>query len=176
MTDTVPDPIDAVLRSDHAAITRDLAGLRSADPQHAAGLFAQLSADIVRHFVAEEQYLLPAAREYLDGGEQLTSDQFAEHERIEGLLRHLDDEEGQPVDTTVGELERALAAHIELVEGDVLPALVARLDPARLAELGEGALGAEQLAPTHPRALVFKSTTLSKVTSWLEGLIDKSTS
>ena len=174
MTETVPDPIDAVLRSDHAAIMRDLAGLRSADPQHAAGLFTQLSADIVRHFVAEEQYLLPEVREYLDGGEQLSTDQFAEHERVEGLLRHLDDEEDQPVETTVDELGRALEEHVAVIEGEVLPALVSRLDPARLAELGEGALGAEQLAPAHPRSVVFKSTTLSKVTSWLEGLVDKS--
>lgn len=174
MTDTVPDPIDAVLHSDHAAITRDLAGLRSADSQHAGDLFTQLSADIVRHFVAEEQYLLPEVREHLEGGEQLSADQFAEHERIEGLLRHLDDEEDQPVETTMDELDRALAAHVQLIEGQVLPALVELLDPARLAELGEGALGAEQLAPAHPRSLVFKSTTLSKVTSWLEGLVDKS--
>jgi hypothetical protein len=174
MTETVPDPIDAVLRSDHAAITRDLAGLRSADPQHAARLFSQLSADIVRHFVAEEQYLLPAVRENLPDGDQLSSDQFAEHERIEGLLRRLDDDESQAVGVTIDALQLAMTDHVDMVEGTLLPALVERLDARQLAELGEGALGAEQLAPAHPRSLVFKSATLSKVTSWLEGLIDKS--
>lgn len=174
MTESVPEPIDAVLRSDHAAISRDLAGLRSADPQQAGEQLITLSADLVRHFVAEEQYLLPAVREHLDGGERISSEQFAEHERIETLLRRLDDEDDQPVETTMAELEQAIGEHVRYVEQTVLPALGARLDPDALAELGEGALGAEQLAPTHPRAFVPKSAAVSKVTSWLEGLIDKS--
>ncbi len=173
MTSTTPDPIDAVLRSDHAAITRDVAVLRT-DATGAGDRFTQLSADIVRHFVAEEQYLLPAVRKHLDGGEQLSDDEFAEHERIEKILRRLDDDDDQPVEVTIGELERALAEHAGRQESSLIPQLVAVLDADTLAELGEGALGAEQLAPTHPRAFVPKSATLSKLTSWIEGLVDKS--
>lgn len=174
MTETVPDPIDAVLRSDHAAISRDLAALRRTDPQQAGELFTALSADLVRHFVAEEQYLLPAVRDHLDDGDRISAEQFAEHERIEATLRRLDDEDDQPVEATVTELERAVREHVGHIEQTILPALAARVDAGTMAELGEGALGAEQLAPTHPRAFVPKSATLSKVTSWLEGLIDKS--
>jgi iron-sulfur cluster repair protein YtfE (RIC family) len=175
MTPTEPDPIDAVLRSDHAAITRDLAALRT-DPSGAGERFTQLSADIVRHFVAEEQYLLPAVREHLDGGEQISDEEFAEHERIEKILRRLDDDDAQPVDATVDELERALDEHINRQESTLIPHLVSAVDAASLAELGEGALGAEQLAPTHPRAFVPQSATLSKLVSWVEGLVDKSLS
>jgi len=173
MTSPEPDPIDAVLRSDHAAITRDLAALRT-DASGAGERFTQLSADIVRHFVAEEQYLLPAVRRHLEGGDRISDDEFAEHERIEKILRRLDDDDDQPVDATIGELERALAEHVSRQESSLIPQLVAALDPDTLAELGEGALGAEQLAPTHPRAVVPKSATLSKLTSWIEGLVDKS--
>jgi hypothetical protein len=174
MTETVPEPIDAVVRSDHAAISRDLAGLRTADPREVGRLFTALSADLVRHFVAEEQYLLPAVREHLDDGARISDEQFAEHERIEAVLRQLDDEDEAPVEATMTELEHAVREHVGYVEQTVLPALSARLAPNTLADLGEGALGAEQLAPTHPRAFVPKSATLSKVTSWLEGLVDKS--
>jgi len=173
MTSPEPDPIDAVLRSDHAAITRDLAALRT-DASGAGERFTQLSADIVRHFVAEEQYLLPAVRRHLEGGDRISDDEFAEHERIEKILRRLDDDDDQPVDATIGELERALAEHVSRQESSLIPQLVAALDPDTLAELGEGALGAEQLAPTHPRAFVPKSATVSKVASWIEGLVDKS--
>lgn len=173
MTSNEPDPIDAVLRSDHAAITRDLAALRT-DPSAAGHRFTQLSADIVRHFVAEEQYLLPSVRRHLDGGDQISDDEFAEHERIEKILRRLDDDDEQPVDATIAELEHALEEHVRRQESSLIPQLVAALAPDTLAELGEGALGAEQLAPTHPRAVVPKSATLSKLTSWIEGLVDKS--
>lgn len=172
MTSREPDPIDAVLRSDHEAVIRGLAELRTIDPAAAGDRFELLTADIVRHFVAEEQYLLPAVRERLDGGEQLSDAEFAEHERIENILKRLDDDSDAAAG--MGELTTAFAEHVRRQESDLIPKVVAALDPDTLAELGEGALGAEQLAPTHPRAFVPKSATLSKITSWLEGLVDKS--
>lgn len=177
MTENTPDPIEAVLHSDHEAITRDLAGLRSAgaDPGE---LFTRVTADIVRHLVAEEQYLLPAVREHLAGGERLAGDEFADHQRIEAMLRRLDDidddSDNQRVGSAVDALTDAMREHVRRQESELIPALVEKLDTATRNALGEGALGAEQLAPTHPRAFVPKSATLNKIASWLEGLVDKS--
>lgn len=173
----VSDTIDAVLRSDHAAIKRAFADLRSNSDDLATGeLFEQLSADIVRHFVAEEQYLLPAVRHQLPDGGAVSDASFAEHERIEDLLKKLDDDDDttdERIGVALGELETALDAHIQTQESVVLPALLKTSDAAELAELGQGMLGAEQLAPTHPRAFVPKSATLSKITSWVTGLVEK---
>lgn len=172
---TVPEPLDAVLRSDHEAIRRDLTALRVPGPISVGDRFARVTADIVRHFVAEEQYLLPAVRERLDGGGQLSDREFSEHHRIEAMLKHLDDASDlDQIDTRLGALTDAFAEHVRRQEAELIPQVVAAVDPATLAELGEGALGAEQLAPTHPRAFVPKSATLSKISSWLEGLVDKS--
>lgn len=176
MTET-REPIDAVLRSDHAAIVRALADVRGAtDPSEAARIFEQLCADIVRHDVAEEQYLLPAVRELLPDGEQISRTTFAEHEGIERLLRRLDDADvtEHTVGDALAELAGAIDEHVAAQERHVLPTLVATAGPERLAELGTGVLGAEQLAPTHPRSFVPKSATLSKITSWLTGLVEKS--
>jgi hemerythrin-like domain-containing protein len=176
MTETPSDSIDTVLRSDHAAIKRALADLRTNADHHAIGdLFEQLTADIVRHFVAEEQYLLPAVRDHLDDGEAISDASFAEHEQIEDLLKKLDhdDTNDEQIGAALGELEQALDTHIATQESNVLPALVKASDRAELAELGQGVLGAEQLAPTHPRAFVPKSATVSKITSWLAGLVEK---
>lgn len=173
-TDTVPDPLDAVLRSDHAAIQRDLAALRAPGPVDVGERFARVTADIVRHFVAEEQYLLPVVRERVDGGDQLSAAEFAEHHRIEAMLKRLDDEDAADPGTGIAALTEAFAAHVRRQEAELIPRVVAVVGADTLAELGEGALGAEQLAPTHPRAFVPRSATLSKITSWLEGLVDKS--
>jgi hemerythrin-like domain-containing protein len=176
MTETTSDSIDTVLRSDHAAIKRALVDLRTnGDPHETGDLFEQLTADIVRHFVAEEQYLLPAVREHVPEGDAISDSSFAEHEHIESLLKKLDhdDTNDEQIGAALSELEQAIDAHIAAQEGRLLPALVQASDPAELSELGQGVLGAEQLAPTHPRAFVPKSATLSKVTSWLAGLVEK---
>lgn len=178
MTETAQsDSIVSVLRSDHAAIKRALADLRSNTHAQATGeLFEQLSADIVRHFVAEEQYLLPAVRRHLPNGQAVSDASFAGHEQIENLLRKLDDDDttDERIGAALGELETALDRHIHGQESEVLPDLAKRCDPSELDDLGQGVLGAELLAPTHPRAFVPKSATLSKVTSWLAGLVEKS--
>lgn len=174
MTET--PSLDAVLRSDHAAIKRALSDLRvNTDPQETGELFEQLTADIVRHFVAEEQYLLPAVREHLPEGDAISTSSFTEHEQIEQLLKKLDNDDtnDEQIGAALAELEQAIDAHIGAQESDVLPAVVAASEPAELAELGEGVLGAEQLAQTHPRAFVPKSATISKITSWLAGLVEK---
>src|SRR3954451_14936506 len=164
MTETnVPDPIDDVLRSDHAAILRALADLHAnTDTEAIGGLFEQLSADIVRHFVAEEQYLLPAVRDALPQGDAISEASFAEHEQIEGMLKKLDDDDttDEQVGAALGGLQSALEEHIRVQDAEVLPALVAPSEPAELARLGEGMLGAEQLALTHPRSFVPKSATV----------------
>lgn len=175
MTDA-SDSIDPVLRSDHAAILRTLAELRAGtDPAAGGELFEQLCADIVRHFVAEEQYLLPAVRRHLPDGRARSDAAFAEHHRIESLLKKLDDEQiaSGGIGGVIDELGAALRQHVGTQESELLPALVAAADPAELATLGEGVLGAEQLAPTHPRSFVPRSATVSKVTSWLAGLVER---
>jgi hemerythrin len=177
MTETASESIDTVLRSDHAAIRRILADLRvNTDPHATSDLFEQFCADMVRHFVAEEQYLLPAVRHHLPDGHEISDASFAEHERIEQLLRTLDHEDttDTQIGAALGELEQAIDSHIGSQESGVLPAVIAAISPAEAAELGEGVLGAEQLAPTHPRAFVPKSATVSKITSWLTGLLERS--
>ena len=175
MTDApaAPDTIDTVLRSDHAAIGHVLAELRETGSPH---LFEQLCADVVRHFVAEEQYLLPSVRLHVADGRARSEAAFAEHQRVERLLRALEHEDirGERISRHLDEVEQALAEHVRVQEEELLPALTAALDADSLAELGEDVLGAEQLAPTHPRVFVPRSATVNKVASWLTGLVEKS--
>jgi hemerythrin superfamily protein len=167
---------DAVLRSDHDAIMRDLDQLRAGGEQAEMGrLFGQVCADIVRHFVAEEQYLFPAARERLPNGRDLVEAAFAEHRQIEQLIKQFEQEHirDERISGLFDELHDAMQAHKLRQEHHIIPALTAVLDDDELNDLGEKMLGAEQLAPTHPRTFAPKSATVNKVTSWLTGLVEK---
>jgi hypothetical protein len=47
-------------------------------------------AELVRHSVAEEEYMYPAARKTLEGGDQLADHELEEHAKAEKLMKELD--------------------------------------------------------------------------------------
>ena len=79
-----------VLESDHRALIELLSesavGDDALSPSHCERLVMQ----VVRHFVAEEQYLLPLVRDQLPGGEQASEVAFDQHRAVEDQLRRLD--------------------------------------------------------------------------------------
>ena len=65
-------------------------------------LLDQLTIELVRHSVDEEEYLYPAVREHLENGDALADKELADHARVEQLLKDLqttdaDDLEFTPV-------------------------------------------------------------------------------
>ena len=80
------------LRSDHRAITEELADPASALHSHPALIAReQLVMRLVSHFVAEEQYLYPTVRESLVDGEARAEAGFQADRAIEKHLRSLED-------------------------------------------------------------------------------------
>lgn len=163
-----------MLRSDHRAIDRLLA-----DPELLAasteGLAAreQLVMELVRHFVAEEQYLFPALREHLPDGRAIAEGEFRRDRACEHRLRALEDPDidAPRLAATVEDVRTAVAQHV--ADQDVVfTALQAACSAAVLAELGDGVLGAELLAPTRPRPVAPPSAAVNKVTSFVEGFLD----
>lgn len=175
MTQSIVD----ALRSDHHAIAELLDGALAApdaeEPAHRVMVAReQLVMNLVRHFVAEEQYLYPALRETLPEGDALARAGLADDRAAENLLKRLEDDELTParVAETLAEVRTAFAEHVRRQEPQ-LTALAAQCPPQRLAELGEGVIGAEQLAPTRPRGFAPESVAANKVVSFVEGFIDR---
>lgn len=170
-----PPPAQSIvdaLRSDHRAIEELLAeALAEPDAEEAGAHRERLVMTLVRHFVAEEQYLYPALREHT--GAVVDADMAADR-ACEDLLRQLEDDDLTParVAQTLGDVRTAFAEHVRRQEPQ-LDALAAVCPPARLAELGEGVIGAEQLAPTRPRGFAPESVPANKVVSFVEGFIDR---
>ncbi|MFE0516320.1 hemerythrin domain-containing protein, partial [Streptomyces sp. NPDC058964] len=50
-------------------------------------LVDEVTIELVRHSVAEEQYLYPAVREHVEGGDRLADKELADHGRVETILK-----------------------------------------------------------------------------------------
>lgn len=172
---TEPDATTLVdaLRSDHRSVTHQLAdpATRTGDED---GLIAreQLVRTMVRHFVAEEQYLYPTVRTHLPESDAV-GDALAADRECENLLRGFERKHltADALGSMIDEVASAFAAHVERQE-PLLSALDETLDPTMSAELGEQVIGAEQLAPTRPRRVVTESPGANKVLSFFEGYLD----
>ena len=158
------------LRSDHQAIAEALADPAPTDD---VAEREQLVMMLVRHFVAEEQYLHPLIREYLPSGEDVVHQQFSRDRAIEQRLKELESDDLTPPQliSVWDDVANAFAEHV-LSQDQEFATIDRHVDAAKLAELGAHVRGAEQLAPTRPRAAASDSPGANKVTSLIEGFID----
>ncbi len=175
MTETGSFSIVSILGSDHESIA-ELLDEPSARQDGERGDVArdQLVAELIRHFVAEEQYLFPALREHVAGGAEMADAEFARDRDCEKQLKSLEDDDitTDRLAAVLGAVRSAFSAHV-LEQQAVFVSLEQACDAATLAELGEGALGAEQLAPTRPRLIAPSSAPVNKVTSLVVGFVDQ---
>jgi hypothetical protein len=162
------------LRSDHRAISDQLGNHALAEHSDDALIEREeLVMLIVRHFVAEEQYLYPTVREILPDGDARAEAAITADRTIENQLRQLEDaklrvEQLAAVWRQVG-IE--FAQHVSSQEG-LFAELTAACSPQQLLELGDGIAGSEPLAPTRPRRLVVESPGANKLLSFVEGFVD----
>jgi hypothetical protein len=172
---TEPQSILESLESDHRAISELLAdeGAPTATAEGAA-LREQLVMALVRHFVAEEQYLDPTVREVLPERADESDAAFARDRETEQILRRLEEHDLSPerLADVWHQVRAAVATHIAEQQA-LFATLAEKCDAARLDKLGEEVRGAEQLAPTRPRLVAFPEAGLNKLTSFVEGYIDR---
>ena len=175
------NPADAedifdVLDSDHQALLESVTvALATGDAELLPSRCEQLVMSVVRHFVAEEQYLLPLVRHSLANGEQAAKAAFEEHRIVETELRRLEDVEHTPTTArpVLADIEAAIRRHVTSQHDQLFPALRERCDPARLQALAEEIIGSEQLAPTRPRVVRAESPALNKIVSLVAGYVDQ---
>jgi hypothetical protein len=163
------------LRSDHRAISALLADPAATGESHEAGAIReQLVMTMVRHFVAEEQYLYPLMREHVDGGSEQVDAQFTRDRNCEQHLKRLEAHgiTAAGIGEVWTEVGWLFTEHVE-AQDPVFTELDRTVDAETLAELGEGVRGAEQLAPTRPRSHPTEDPAANKITSLVEGFVDR---
>jgi len=148
------DNLISVITQDHREVEAVFQELESGEgtPEHRRDLADHVIAELVRHSVAEEEYMYPAAREALEGGDELADHELEEHAEAEKLMKQLDglDPTDPRFDELLGTLMAEIRHHIEEEETDLLPKLEAACSQEQLRDLGEKVVRAKAMAPTHP--------------------------
>ncbi|MFG3115673.1 hemerythrin domain-containing protein [Streptomyces sp. NPDC048197] len=138
-------------------------------------LLDRLTIEIVRHSVAEEQYLYPAVREKLPDGAALADREIADHQRVEGLLKELErlDAEDRAFNELFVKLRTEVRAHIREEESELFARLREACLPGELEALGEKVRAAKKLAPTRPHPGVPDAPPANKLLAPGLGLVDR---
>lgn len=122
---------------------------------HAGGrkdLVDHVIAELVRHEVAEEQFMYPVARTKLREGDELADHEIEEHAEAEEVLKRLEGlgPESPHFEELVKKLIEDVRHHMDEEEQDLLPRLREACDDEELQDLGYKVLVAKEFAPTRP--------------------------
>lgn len=166
-----------VITSDHRAVEQVFSELedKTVDPRRRRELTDHVITELVRHSVAEEQYMYPAARKRLPNGDEVADHEIEEHSEAELLMKQLEDLEATDpkFDELLGKLMEAIRHHVEDEENDLLPKLREACSEDELVQLGEKVLDAKRTAPTRPHPQAPDKPPANRILAPGAGLIDR---
>ncbi|MFI8461864.1 hemerythrin domain-containing protein [Kitasatospora sp. NPDC085464] len=138
-------------------------------------LVDEVTIELVRHSVAEEQYLYPAVREHIQGGDRLADKEIEDHSRVEKILKKLEqmDTGDTQMSPMLQQLMDEVSAHIRDEEDNLFPMLSRACTPEQLNDLGDKIRRAKSMAPTRPHPSAPSSPTASKLLAPGAGLVDR---
>jgi hypothetical protein len=128
-------------------------------------------ATLSRHLSAEEQYLYPAIRKVVPGGEDLADRELAEDKGLLILLQRL--QKGHPEDHDFEELSAAVHRHVAADADELLPVLTQMVPIEDLIRVGNRIEVAEEAAPTRPHPGTPSSPPWNKVVDPAVAVVDK---
>nr|WP_255645048.1 hemerythrin domain-containing protein [Actinoplanes polyasparticus] len=137
-----------------------------ADKRLADVLIAELS----RHLSAEEQYLYPAVRRTVPGGEELTERELAEDRELLITLQQLQKNLSAE---RVREVAAAVRRHVDADAEELLPVLVQMVPIEDLIRVGNRFETAEEAAPTRPHPGTPSTPPWNKVVDPAVAVVDK---
>jgi hemerythrin superfamily protein len=171
------DNLISVITQDHREVEAVFQELESGagTPEHRRNLADHVIAELVRHSVAEEEYMYPAARDALEGGDELADHELEEHAEAEKLMKKLDglDPTDPRFDELLGTLMSEIRHHIEEEESDLLPQLQAACSEEQLRDLGAKVVRAKAMAPTHPHPYAPDKPPANKLLAPGAALVDR---
>jgi hemerythrin superfamily protein len=166
-----------VITKDHREVEAIFAELESGNisTKQRRDLADHMTAELVRHAVAEEMYMYPAIREHLPDGDKLADHEIEEHGEVEKLLQDLDgmDAADPKFDEILTKLIADVRHHVQEEESDILPKLQTACGADRMRELGEQVQRAKSVAPTRPHPSAPDTPPANKLLAPGTGLVDR---
>ena len=165
-----------VLTKDHREVEEMFAQFEvTTDADELRDIRDQVTTELIRHSAAEEQYLYPAVREHVPGGDSLADKEIEDHNKVEAALKSLGkmDTEDPNFVHTFRQMSNEVRAHIKEEEADLFPQLQEHTTPDQLRELGGKIQSAKKLAPTRPHPSTPDTPPLNKVLGAGAGLVDR---
>ncbi|MEU2393387.1 hemerythrin domain-containing protein [Streptomyces sp. NPDC007369] len=164
------------LMADHREVAEMFSRMQAmAGGQELRDLVDEITIELVRHSVAEEQYLYPAVREHVEGGGRMADKEIEDHSRVEKILKQL--EKMDTADAKMGPLVQQLmaevTAHIQDEESNLFPMLRRACTSEQLDDLGDKIRRAKAMAPTRPHPAAPSTPMASKLLAPGAGLVDR---
>ncbi len=167
----------SVLVKDHLEMKEYFRELEAAlDGKTRRDVADKLTAEVVRHAVAEEMYLYPAARKVLANGDELIDEELQEHAEVEQLLKRWEGMDGDDPDfmATFTMIRDGLLHHIdEEEEPKLFPEMRQALSLEEQEDLGQKISKAKKLAPTRPHPSAPDEPPMNKVVGVPTGIVDR---
>lgn len=173
------DIIDEII-TDHREVESLFTQIEeTSNPRIQQGLVEHVIAELVRHSVAEEQFLYPAARKVLPDGDELADHELTEHAEAEEIMKKIEKAIGDGWAGTakftdmLDKLMVEIRHHLSEEEAVLLPKMRDACDPGELVELGRKFDHAKKLAPTRPHPSAPDRPPADKILGPGLGLIDR---
>ncbi|UYQ66017.1 hemerythrin domain-containing protein [Streptomyces peucetius] len=165
------------LTADHREVDQMFAEIEALGPgaPQRRELADDLTKELVRHSVAEEEYLYPAVRRFVDDGDDLADKEIADHAEVERMLKELEGcEAGDPrFDTLITQLKSSVTSHVADEEKRLFPLLAESCNADMLMELGEKVRRAKETAPTRPHPSSPQTPPANKLLAPGMGMVDR---
>ncbi|HZG05884.1 MAG TPA: hemerythrin domain-containing protein [Streptomyces sp.] len=131
--------------------------------------------ELVRHSVAEEQYLYPAVRDFLPDGDEVADKELEDHATAERTMKALESRgaDDPEFDRLIGELMLEIRTHIQDEEDNLFPRLRQAATAEQLNDLGDKARRAKQTAPTRPHPSAPDIPPVNKILDAGAGMVDR---
>ncbi|TDC31607.1 hemerythrin domain-containing protein [Micromonospora sp. KC213] len=178
--------------SHHESTERDVVDVLTADHREVEAIFVELEsrqgtpkrrrqladvviAELVRHSVAEEAYVYPAARKALPDGDRIAEHEISEHAEAERTMKELEslDPSDSRFDELLAKLTRTIRHHVQDEESDLFPRLRAAVAREELVELAGKVTAAKKVAPTRPHPAAPDHPPANKLLAPGAGLVDR---
>lgn len=149
---TAKSDIVDLLLADHEAVKKMFARMENASTAHRSELFWDITGELVRHEVAEEEIVYPVARRVVPNGDRLTDARIKEQAKAERLLAEMEKvgTEDDKFLVMFNKLRAAVLEHAEKEESLVFEPLREHLDADKRKDMARLYESAKSVAPTHP--------------------------